>query len=122
MSNKKGYALLIATLIVVFLTFSLMIVYRNTSEIKPKEYTLPVTVDFYGERVVQVDKGEEFLISDHLKAIDSRGEEVPVIVDGYYDLSLPDIYFLEIRTDLKEGNNIYTNFTLVVFSEEDFIY
>lgn len=123
MLNKSKYLILLGiTLSGAILLLAIKSIFQSTLQVKPNEHTLPENIYFDGERVVQLGKHDDFIISEHLKAFNDKGTEVPLIIVGSYDMSQPGVYFLKIKTDSNEEESVSTNFTLIVFSEEEFIY
>ena len=123
MSNKSKYLVILGfTISCVILLIAIKGIFLGPFQTTTNEHTFPENLFFEGERVVQLGINDEFNISNHLKAFNDKGTEVPLIIVGSYDMSQPGVYFLKIKTDSNEEESVNTNFTLIVFSEEEFIY
>lgn len=123
MSNKSKYLVILGfTISCVIILIAIKGIFLGPFQTTTNEHTFPENLFFEGERVVQLGINDEFSISNHLIAFNDKGNEFSLIVEGDYDMSQSGVYFLKIKTDNKEEASISTNFTLIVFSEEEYVY
>lgn len=123
MSNKSKYLVILGfTISCMILLIAIKGIFLGPFQTTPNEHTFSENLFFEGERVVQLGINDEFNISNHLKAFNDKGDEFSLVVEGDYDMSQLGVYFLKIKTDYKKEASISTNFTLIVFSEEDYVY
>ena len=123
MDRKKTIVMLILSLLLVGLITLMISQFRHIAVPKKSEgEKISDKLRFVGDRIAQINVGDEFIISEHLLVMDDVGTLFEYTVVGEYDTNTSDIYYLKIVTQELEIENIETNFTLIVFSEDDYEY